>query len=286
MTGTALALVLSAGFLHASWNYLVKSRGLGGMHFTWVLSLAATVIFSPAAFWLAWKHGGLSSAELGWVTVSAVFHTGYTLSLFRGYKAGDLSFVYPLARCTGPLLSVSLAIVLLGESPSGIALGGIALILGGVFMLTGGPKAVRALNSLAPLGYALLTGCFIAGYTLTDKYGVSRLGVAPLLFYCMSNFGRLLFMTVLLLREPGTLLPSIRRYGKNAAGIAVLETAAYGLVLTAMTIAPVSYVAPAREVSIVIGAFMGAKLLSEGDARRRVLASVIIMLGIVGLGIG
>jgi drug/metabolite transporter (DMT)-like permease len=52
--------------------------------------------------------------------------------------------VYPVARGTGPLLTVLLASCLLGERPSAQALLGTLVIIGGVFMLAGGPALLAS----------------------------------------------------------------------------------------------------------------------------------------------
>ena len=68
--------------------------------------------------------------------------------------------------------------------------------------------------------------------------------------------------------------------------IGILVPTAYILVLTAMSFTPISYVAPAREVSILIGTIMGTHLLSEGQAGKRIVAAVIMVLGLVALALG
>lgn len=58
------------------------------------------------------------------------------------------------------------------------------------------------------------------------------------------------------------------------------------LVLTALVTTPVNYIAPPREVSILIGTVMGTRWLSEGHARRRIPAAAAIVLGVAALAVG
>ena len=105
---------------------------------------------------------------------SAALHTGYFVLLNQGYRSGDLSLVYPLARGTGPLLSSAAAIAFLGERPSLLGLSGALLIIAGVLVLTGNPEQLRRAGARAAMQYALLTGAFIAVYTLWDKQAIRQ----------------------------------------------------------------------------------------------------------------
>ena len=134
--------------------------------------------------------------------------------------------------------------------------------------------------------YALLTGALIAGYTLWDKYAVSALLIPPLLYDWASNLGRTLILAPMAYRRWDGVRATWRRHRRAVLGVAVLSPLAYILVLTALVFAPVSYVAPAREVSILIGAVMGARLLAEGHAPRRIAAALAMFAGIAALTAG
>jgi drug/metabolite transporter (DMT)-like permease len=206
--------------------------------------------------------------------------------LNQGYRAGDLSLVYPLARGTGPLLSSVAAIVLLGERPSVIAVVGALLIIGGVIILTTNLSRLRETDARDAVVYALVTGLFIAAYTLWDKQAVSHFGIVPLVLDWGANVGRALLLSPFAIKYSDQTLAEWREHKYEAIAIAVLIPLSYILVLTAMRFTPVSYVAPAREISILIGTAMGARLLAEGDARRRLTAACAMVLGIVALAIG
>jgi drug/metabolite transporter (DMT)-like permease len=121
---------------------------------------------------------------------------------------------------------------------------------------------------------------------LWDKQAVSRFAVPPLILDWGSNLGRAILLTVLPLRYPEETRMEWRKHRFEAMGVAVLAPLSYILVLTAMQFTPVSYVAPAREISILIGTAMGTRLLAEGDGRRRLVAASAMVLGVVALAVG
>src|SRR6185436_13975149 len=211
----------------------------------------------------------------------AVIHTAYFMLLDRGYRSGDMSVVYPLARGTGPLITMLCAVLFLHEQPGPLAVLGAFAIGAGAFLLTGDPRKLRASRNYHAIGFALLTGCTIAAYTLVDKIAVAAFLIPPLVQDWAANLGRVVLMTPLALREPAAIRSTWRRWKKDIIGIALLCPLSYILVLTAMVFTPVSYVAPAREISILIGALMGAHLLREGDIKRRLIAASAMMGGIV-----
>jgi len=286
MSALALTLVLAAAFIHATWNYLLKRSG-GGTLFVWWFATVSAVVYAPLAFavvwWMApvlgWQHFGLMFA-------SAVLHTAYYLLLDRGYRSGDLSLVYPLARGSGPLITVLCAVLLLQERPSAMAVVGALLICTGAVLLTGNLRRLRERGSLPAVGFALLTGGMIASYTLVDKIAVAAYLVPPILQDWAANLGRVFLMTPMALNRKSELLPTWRRARKAIIAVAVLCPLSYILVLTAMVFTPVSYIAPAREISILVATIMGTQLLAEGDAARRLTAAATMIAGIVCLALG
>jgi drug/metabolite transporter (DMT)-like permease len=286
MSNLALALILSAAFIHATWNLLNK-RASGHATFTWVVAVLSAIIYLPvAAIAVIYLKAELSLVTLGMMAGSGAIHTAYFVLLNEGYRAGDLSLVYPLARGTGPLLASFGAILFLGERPSALALAGGLLIVVGVVALVGKPHELRRGLRGNAVGYALLTGTFIATYTLWDKQAVSVYKVAPILLDWGANTARTLFLTPFALRRWDQTINEWRTHRFEAVGIAFLVPLSYILVLTAMQFTPVTYIAPAREISILVGTVMGARLLSEGDARRRLFAAGAMVLGVVALAIG
>jgi len=286
MTALALALILVAAFVHASWNYFLKRSG-GGTVFVWLFATLSGLIYAPlAAFVIWWQQPEFGWGHLGLMFASAVLHTAYYLLLDRGYRSGDLSVVYPLARGTGPLITILCAVLLLQERPTAVAVAGALLIGGGAIALTGDPRKLRQSGNLHAVGFALLTGCMIASYTLVDKIAVAAWLIPPLVQDWAANLGRVLLMTPLALKLRGDILPTWRRAKKEIIAVALLCPLSYILVLTAMVFTPVSYVAPAREVSILVAALMGTQLLAEGDVTRRLAASAAMVAGIICLAAG
>ena len=286
MTAAALGLALGAAAIHATWNLLAKRVG-GGVVFVWLFGSFATIIYAPlatATVLLVRPHIGL--VHLIFLAGTAVLHLGYFLTLQGGYRSGDLSLVYPLARGTGPVLSVGAAILVLGERPTPVAVGGALLIGIGIFLLAGSPTGLDRPGARRAVGYALLTGALIAVYTLWDKRAVSTLGIPPILLDWGGNLGRALLLTPAALARRDEVRALWREHRREVVLVAVLTPMAYILVLTAMVFTPVSYVAPAREISILIGTAMGSRLLAEGEAPRRLAAATAIVVGVAALAVG
>jgi drug/metabolite transporter (DMT)-like permease len=286
MTGLAIALVLAAALIHASWNYLLKKSG-GGVGFVWAFAAFSSLIYAPIAIGIVVvQHFQFSAEALAYLSASAVLHTAYYLLLDRGYRYGDLSVVYPLARATGPFLTVLVALAALGERPGVIALCGAGLVVGGAFFLAASPAKLREAGAARGIAFALLTGCMIASYTVVDKQAVSAVLIPPVLQDWGANLGRVIVMAPLAMKRREEVRDAWRRQRSAVILVALLCPLSYILVLTAMVFTPVSYVAPAREISILFAALMGAHWLQEGDVPRRVASAAAMALGVVALAIG
>ena len=129
MTGFALALVLASALVHASWNFLLKRSG-GGPGLITAACLLSLAAYAPVVAGAAWIQGyAFQPVHLALMLMSGLVHTAYFLLLDRAYRSGgDLSIVYPLARATGPLLTIGVAVLLLGERPGPTALAGALLV--------------------------------------------------------------------------------------------------------------------------------------------------------------
>lgn len=286
MTLGALTLILAAAVIHATWNLLNKHAS-GHATFTWLVALLSAAFYAPVTITMIeiWELQ-VGVVQIGIIAGSAALHTAYFVLLNQAYRVGDLSLVYPLARGTGPLLSGIAAILLLGEQPSIIAIIGALLIVGGVIVLTGNLTQLSQSNCQPAVGYALITGLCIAGYTLWDKQAVNYFAIAPIVLDWGANVGRSLLLTPFALKYSDHAINEWREHKWEAVAIAILIPLSYILILTAMRFTPVSYVAPAREISILIGTAMGTRLLAEGDAPRRLGAAVAMVLGVAALAIG
>jgi drug/metabolite transporter (DMT)-like permease len=285
MSLLALTLVLAAAFMHAGWNLLAK-RAAGGPTFVWLFSALAAIIYLPAvAVLLLIERPHLGTGLLIGLVGSPMLNLVYFLLLQRGYRAGDLSLVYPLARGTGPLLTTVVAMTLLGERPVPLALTGTALIAIGVAILASSAGALRGAAARRAMVYGLLTGASIASYTLWDKQAVAALLIPPLLLDWAIFAGQAVLLTPIALRHHAEVRMHWRIHRREALGVAVLSPLAYVLVLSALVFTPVSYVAPAREISILIGVVMGARLLAEEHTPRRLVAAGAMVVGIGGLAL-
>ena len=291
MTLPALSLVLVAAVCHATWNLVAKRVG-GGPAFAWVFTAASSVLYAPlgvAALLIVRPE--LSVVAWVFIAGNGLLHVGYLVALLRGYRTGELSVVYPVARGTGPLLAALAAIVLLGERSTPVALCGIALIGAGVVSLAlperpAGGEATAHRPPVQGVMWGLVTGGVIATYTVWDKHAVDALALPALFYDWAGGVVRTVGLLPLATRRPGEVRAAWRDHRREALTIAVLAPLAYILVLTALVSAPVSYVAPAREVSILIAAMLGARLLGEEGLRRRIPAAVAIVAGVVSLALG
>jgi drug/metabolite transporter (DMT)-like permease len=290
---SALALVILAGLIHAVWNIAAKKAG-GDARFAAFTSVIGIVIWAPVGIWFGWSVvPGWGAVEWAFVAVSGVLHVFYYVTLLRGYRKSGLTVVYPMARGSGPLLSSTVAILLLGERITAFGVAGIAAVVAGVFLIAGGPALFRAAQDPAKkamvhrgMAYGLATGVFIAGYTVVDGYAVKMLAMSPILLDYFSTFVRIGFLAPAVLRERGALADLWRRQWKYALVVAAISPIGYVLVLYAMQTAPLSHVAPAREVSMLFAALIGGQLLGEGDRLLRVAGAAFIAAGVMALALG
>jgi len=273
--------------MHAAWNALAKrARPASTSAFVWLCTAASAALWVPLVavyVVLARPARGLDAVVLAFIVGTAVLHSLYFLALQRGYRDGDLSLVYPLARGTGPLLSSIAAVVWLGERPGVLGALGIAAILGGIFLATG--ATLRVPHVRTSVVYGVATGATIAAYTLWDKHVVAALAFSPILYEVSRSVVQCAVMAPLVAgrERRAAVMATWSACRREIAGIAVLSPIAYVLVLFALAQAPVSLVAPAREISIVFGALLGARLFGEGDAVRRGAAAALMFGGIVAL---
>lgn len=278
----ALTLLLAAAFIHATWNLLLK-RVEGGPAFQWLFAVLSVGLYLPAVLvWSWYRPTPVNAMMVAVIAGSTLLHTLYYGVLQRGYRVGDLSVVYPLARGTGPLLATVGAVLILGERPAAGVLAGGMLIILGVFVLSGwGVRSRPGGPSRAAVMHGLATGVVIASYTLWDKNAVSGMAIAPLLLDWGTNCGRAVLLAPVALRRRPELRAHWLEHRREALGVALLNPLAYILVLTALQVTPVSHIAPAREISILIGSLMGIRLLGEGNARVRLLGAASMTLGLI-----
>ena len=281
MAVNALLIVLLAAALHAIWNLIAKQ--LGGGAAVAVTFLSVGVIAWIPVVVVAVGHGASFGGPRGlaWATVGGSLQAVYFVLLQRAYRHGDLSVVYPLARGSGPLFAVAGGVLIYAETPgtAGI-LGAIAVSAGAVVLLGGSWRRVPS-----GAGWAVAVGTVIASYTLWDRYGVADLGASPWLYLWVGELVAIALLLPRALRDVGTMRRVVRTEPLRIVTVGVLQLAAYGLVLAALAIAPVSAVAPVREVSVVLAAVLGAVVLREPVGRARVLGAAIIAAGVIAIAV-
>lgn len=279
--------------IHAGWNIVAK-KAHGDARFACFNCAIMAVIWAPFVIWFGWNI----VPTWGWfewalIAASGFIHWLYFISLLSGYRKSDLTVVYPLARGSGPLLSSSVAVIVFGEQLSSLGVLGILGVVVGVFLVAGGPALFKAAHDPAKkervkagVFWGLLTGALIASYTVLDAYIVKIIAISPILFDYWANILRLPYAIVPVWRD----IPEAKRLWKlqwkYALVVAVFAPTGYVLVLYAMKLAPVSHVAPAREVSMLFAALIGGQLLGEGDRWLRVAGAAAIAVGVMALALG
>ena len=290
MPSTALALVLIAALLHALWNIVAKKTG-GGAHFVLMGALMIVTVWAPLGLWFAWRElPGWGVREWGMVLASGLAHLVYFNVLLAGYRAADLTVVYPVARGTGPLLSSVAAVVVLGETLGARGIVGVLAITLGILLIAGGLRLwtraqdpVERARVKAGLAWGALTGSLIAVYTVIDGYAVKVLLISPILVDYVGNLLRIPFMLPHALRDRAGFMRDWRMQWKAALLLALISPLGYVLVLYAVQIAPLSHVAPAREVSMLFAALLGGRLLGEADRGARLLGAACMAGGVIAL---
>jgi drug/metabolite transporter (DMT)-like permease len=280
----AIALVLLAACTHATWNLAAK-RAAGSRHFVFWYSAVTVLLYLPVIVWLLLTTRPVFTAT-HWLALAAtsVLHIGYSLSLQAGYRNADLSLVYPLARGSGPLLSFLLAVTLLGEQVSWVSVAGVLLIVSGIVLVTGLWLAGHRARGKG-IVYGLGTGLFIAAYTINDGWAVKTLLISPFFVDYSGNLVRALVMTPSAWRDKTRCLEEIRSFRRPILIVSLLGPLGYILVLFAMQLAPISHIAPARELSTLVGTWLGARMLQEKSAPTRLIGAVLIVAGVVALAV-
>jgi drug/metabolite transporter (DMT)-like permease len=280
-----LGLVVLAAIIHATWNLLSKRAADAGPAFVFGYNLVACVVYLPWVIWI------LTHSELNWsvlvaacLILSAVIHLAYSLCLQRAYQVADLSVVYPIARGTGPMISSVGAFVILREVPSLQGVLGLLTVVAGIgFISTQGDiSAFRHARGQHGVRWGTTTGSLIASYTVVDGYGVKMLGIHPVVFDWVTNLLRFFMLAPVILSNPARARAAMKGRWLLAIGVGVLSPLSYILVLSAIEMgAPLSLVAPAREMSMMVGAMFGMLILREPVNAWRVGGCIILIGGVV-----
>lgn len=285
MTLASLFFVVLASFIHASWNLLAKRAAAVGPVFVFAYNLIACVAYAPWVLYLL-AQGSITWtwAGIGFVLLSGLIHLAYSLCLQRGYQVADFSIVYPVARGTGPMLSTIGAFLILGETPTGTGLIGLVLVVAGILLIATHGKLAALIRPGGQAGvrWGAATGGLIASYTVVDAYAVKELGIAPVVLDWFSNLLRFFLLLPLVLANPHRAIESMRGHWWTALGVGLLSPLSYILVLAALTGgAPLSLVAPMREMSMMVGALMGMLILHEKVGPWRLAGCCVLIAGVI-----
>lgn len=289
MPVTSILLVVAAAITHATWNLLAKRAAHAGAAFVAAYGVVAFLAYGPWAIWIV-VQGGIrfSRPVVACLIASGLIHLAYSLILQRGYRAADLSVVYPVARGTGPLLSALAAILILGEWPGLRGLAGLAAVVCGILLIaTGGSlRAFRRADGRTGVKWGGATGGLIAGYTVVDGYGVKVLGIHPVVQDWCGNLLRVWLAAQIMAGDRAAARAAMRGHWPLAVAVGLLAPLGYILVLGALQAgAPLSLVAPLREMSMMLVAVFGMVLLREPVGAGRLAGCAAVVLGAVLLAL-
>ncbi|MCC7049172.1 MAG: EamA family transporter [Alphaproteobacteria bacterium] len=291
MAFASLLFVVLASFIHASWNLLSKRAASVGPIFVFAYNLIACIASAPWVLYVLVQGDGIAWTWIGVVFLlfSGLIHLAYSLCLQRGYQVADLSVVYPIARGTGPMLSTLGAFLILGETPSRQGVAGLLLVVAGIGLIAtpGDLSAFRRPGGQSGVRWGTATGGLIASYTVVDAYAVKALGIAPVVLDWFSNLLRFFLLAPLVIANPRRAIEAMRGYWWTAIGVGLLSPLSYILVLAALTSgAPLSLVAPMREMSMMVGALMGMVILREKVGPWRLAGCGVLIAGVILLSGG
>jgi drug/metabolite transporter (DMT)-like permease len=274
LTPLSIVLVLSAAFLHASWNALLR----GGADRTQSM-LIMSVTLGIAGLAMMAIAGLPAAASAAYVFASGLVHLVYNALLVRMYRSGDLGETYPVARGSSPALVALGGSLFAGEWMNLPGTIGIGLVCAGIFMLAAARGRLRAMN----LPAALATGVSIAAYTVVDGLGVRASG--NWIAYTGGIFAFFLAVPIWYLarRQHAMFAVPLAEAAKAASG-GLISLAAYGAIIWAMQANAMGAVSALRETSVVFAALLGATFLNERLTGLRIAACCIIAIGAACVG--
>ena len=273
MTPLVFSVVLGAAVLHAAWNALVKHGDDPFLRLA-IVNLTGSAICLP----LLLVFDPPVAAAWPWLLTSVLIHIAYCSFLCLGYRLGDLSQVYPVARGVAPPIVALLGWLVAGEAPSGRGLLALALISTGILIIALGKRAPG--QSIRPLMLALACGGSIGAYTICDGLGIrAAQGTFEYIVWFFFLDG-LPFGLVVLWLSRDRLQTATAATLLLAIGGGVLSFLAYGLVIWAMRTTPMAYVSGLRETSVILATIIGTRLMGEPFGRERITVACIVAGGI------
>jgi drug/metabolite transporter (DMT)-like permease len=274
MSLVVMIVVLLAALLHASWNFLVKSTE------DKALSMSAMVVGHLPFSLVACLFSPLPDTDaLPFLLGGVVLHLGYQWFLLASYRIGDLSQVYPLARGSSPLIVAAVSVTLLGTHLSRVELIAVVVIAMGLMSLTLVRRSDGLRNGRAAL-LAIITGGFIASYSLVDGLGAREAGTVLGFYGWLSSVNGVIFALIMRVLKPGTVTRLVGRDWQLAVRVGGASFCAYAMVIWAFTMAPIPLVTALRETSIIFALLLGVFVLKERLDLMKVFATTCTLLGV------
>jgi drug/metabolite transporter (DMT)-like permease len=264
--------------------------------------LAILFIYFPLFLWYLRQSSPFLNENWFWSILSGFFQSAYCALLALAYERGDLSIIYPLSRGSAPVFITIGAILLLDERLSLTGIIGISIVVFGIYILH--LRSLQFSEMLLPIRsltqkdsqLGILTGVTIAAYHIVDKKAVSA--IHPIVYLYLVQIFLFIFLSIFVFwciyQRNRTLQPlkssfhgfsSLKReWEANKLSIVLVGFFgyfAYLLVLVAMSMTQISYVATVRNFSIVVATILGTTVLKEPYASMRLSASLLITLGII-----
>ena len=269
-----LAVILAA-FLHAIWNAMVKNEkdkylGVAAIVFGRVPLSIVIIFFTPT----------LSVESIPYIILSAILHNGYQWFLLSAYKFGDYTKVYPIARGTAPILVAIVSLILLGVVLSNFELLGIFVVCLGILSLSF--QDLESFKNRKAIIYALITGSFIMGYSITDGYG-ARISTSFLSYLSWSTILNAFFFVILLnfMKQP-RIITRVANDGKFIFFVGgTISYLVYAIIIWGFTQAPIPIVTALREISIIFALLIGTLFLKEEFTLLKTAAVMTIFIGII-----
>ena len=268
-----LAIILAA-FLHAVWNAMVKNED------NKYLAVTAIVLGHVPISVLIILLTPIPSVEsIPFIILSALLHIGYEWYLLSAYRFGDLTKVYPIARGTAPILITIVSLIFLGVALSNFEILGIFIISLGILSLS--LQGAKGIKNRSAVIYALVTGFFIMGYSITDGYG-ARVSNSFLSYMGWSFIlNATIFPIILKINNKSEIITKTFKEGKKIFFIGgTLSYIVYGIVIWGFTQAPIALITALRETSIIFALLIGTFFLKEKFTLLKVIATFIIFFGV------
>ena len=268
-----LAVILAA-FLHAVWNAMVKNED------NKYLAVTAIVLGHVPVSVLIILLTPIPSVEsIPFIILSALLHIGYEWYLLSAYRFGDLTKVYPIARGTAPILITIVSLIFLGVALSNFEILGIIIISLGILSLS--LQGAKGIKNRSAVIYALVTGFFIMGYSITDGYG-ARVSNSFLSYMGWSFIlNATIFPIILKINNKSEIITKTFKEGKKIFFIGgTLSYIVYGIVIWGFTQAPIALITALRETSIIFALLIGTFFLKEKFTLLKVIATFIIFFGV------